>query len=126
VILREGIVPLTVHAALEYLIGVVLVAAPFVLGFDAGAATALAIVGGVVTLVHAASTDWRLAVARVIPLRVHAVFDAVFSGVMIAAPFVFGFRDENAPTAFFIVLGIIGLLLTIGTRFVPDRETARR
>jgi hypothetical protein len=39
--------------------------------------------------------------------------------MMIAAPFLFGFSREGAPTAFFIVLGVVHLLVTIGTRFRP-------
>jgi len=37
--------------------------------------------------------------------------------VLIAAPFLFGFSDESSPTAFFIIIGVSHLLITIGTRF---------
>jgi hypothetical protein len=43
---------------------------------------------------------------------------------MIASPFLFGFSDEGTPTAFFITLGVVHLLLTIGTRFVPGERRA--
>ena len=43
--------------------------------------------------------------------------------MLIAAPFLFGFSDESAPTAFFIVLGVAHLLITIGTRFRAAKES---
>jgi hypothetical protein len=45
------------------------------------------------------------------------MFDVGLAAVLIAAPFLFGFNGESAPTAFFIVLGVGHLLMTIGTRF---------
>jgi hypothetical protein len=37
--------------------------------------------------------------------------------LLIALPFLAGFSDETAPTALFIVVGVLHLLVTIGTRF---------
>ena len=37
-----------------------------------------------------------------------------------------GFSDETAPTAFFIALGVLHLLVTIGTRFKKRDEPSRR
>ena len=53
------------------------------------------------------------------------MLDYVLAIALIAAPFVLGFSDETAPTAFFIVIGVVHLLVTIGTRFVRD-ELPRR
>ena len=47
----------------------------------------------------------------------HVLLDYTLAGVLVASPFLFGFTDESAPTAFFIVLGVAHLLITIGTRF---------
>jgi hypothetical protein len=41
--------------------------------------------------------------------------------LLIAAPFLFGFRDEGGATAFFIIVGVVHLLLTIATRFREPR-----
>jgi Kef-type K+ transport system membrane component KefB len=75
----------------------------------------------VVLLVIAASTESKTGLAKVIPVTIHAVLDLVLAGFLIAAPFLFGFSDEGNATAFFIVLGVAHLLLTIGTRFLPER-----
>ncbi len=37
--------------------------------------------------------------------------------MLIALPFLAGFSGETAPTVVFIVVGVLHLLITIGTRF---------
>ena len=117
--MRQGPIPLFLHSVLGYAIGALFIAAPFLFAFDSGAATAVSIVVGVTTLVMEASTDAPLTLAKVIPVSIHAVLDVLVSALSIAAPFLFGFSDETAPTAFFIVMGVVALLITIGTRFKP-------
>ena len=123
--LRNGRFPLAAHSLVEYAAGVVLIVVPFVLSFDSGTATAVSIVLGVAVLGIAASTDWPLSVMRSIPIPFHLALDLGLAALLIAAPFVFGFSDETAPTAFFIVLGVVHLLLTIATRFVSEERPPR-
>jgi hypothetical protein len=118
-VLRQGVVPPFAHGLLEYGAGVFLLAAPFAFGFDSDAATAVSILAGLAVLALAASTASSTGLAKVIPLGVHVLLDLAVVAVLVAAPFVFGFSDEGAPTAFFIVLGVWHLLLTIATRFRP-------
>jgi hypothetical protein len=120
-VLRSGPLSIFMHGVLEYTAGVVLIAAPFVLGFESDAATALSIIVGVLVLAMAASTDSPSGIARVVAVEIHAVVDFALAVLLIAAPFLFGFRDESTPTAFFIVLGVVHLLLTIATRYREPR-----
>ena len=106
---------------MEYAVGVLFIVAPFLLGFDERAPTALAIVIGVALLVFTASSDLPTGLARTLPVGIHAVVDILVGILLIAAPFLFSFNDEGAATAFFIVLGVGFLLLTIATRFLPAR-----
>jgi hypothetical protein len=123
-VLRQGPISLFVHGVAEYAAAVLFIAAPFLFGFDAEAATAASIVLGVVVLVVTATSDFPTGLARTIPVTIHAVLDFVTAGFLIAAPFLFGFQAESAPTAFFIALGVGHLLLTIATRFLPARAAA--
>jgi hypothetical protein len=115
--LRQGPIPLFLHGLIEYGAGVLLVAAPFLFGFDAGAAIAVAIASGVVVLIVAASTAGPTSLVDQIPLPAHVALDYVLAVVLIAMPFIAGFSDETAPTVFFLAIGIAHLLITIGTRF---------
>ena len=71
-----------------------------------------------------ASSDSPTSLINSVPIATHVVLDYVLAGVLIAAPFLFGFSDETTPTAFFLLLGVVHLLVTIGTRFKPAAETA--
>jgi hypothetical protein len=119
-VLRQGVVPPFAHGLLEYGAGGFLLAAPFVFAFDSDAATAVSILAGLAVVALAASTASPTGLAKVIPLGVHVLLDLAVVGVLVASPFVFGFSDEAAPTAVFLVLGVLHLLLTIATRFRPQ------
>jgi hypothetical protein len=115
--LRQGPISRFLHGAIEYAAGVLLIAAPFLFGFKSSAAVAVSIIAGVLVLVIAASTDGPTSLINSIPIPVHLLLDFALAAVLVASPFLFAFNDESAPTAFFIVLGVAHLLITIGTRF---------
>jgi hypothetical protein len=115
--LRQGPISRFLHGAIEYAVGVLLIAAPFLFGFKASAAVAVSIIAGLVVLVIAASTDGPTSLVNSIPIPAHLLLDLALAAVLVASPFLFAFNDESAPTAFFIVLGVAYLLITIGTRF---------
>jgi len=123
--LRQGPIPVFIHGVVEYAAAGLLIAAPFLFGFESQAAQALSIVLGIVLLGIAASTDSPTGLAKIIPIGIHVVGDFALAALMIASPFLFGFTDEAAPTAFFMVLGIAHVLLTIGTRFLEPRAGGR-
>lgn len=113
------------HGLAEYVAAALFIGAPFLLGFESDAATAVSVVVGVAVLVVTASSDLPTGLTKVLPVTIHAVLDLVTAAFLIAAPFLFGFVDETAPTAFMIVMGVVHLLLTIATRFLPPREQGR-
>ena len=123
---KQGPVPAWLHGAIEYVAAALFIAAPFLFGFDDDTATAVSIVAGVVILVLTASTALPTGLIKSIPVQAHAVIDFALAGVLIAAPFLFGFSDDGTATAFFIVLGVVHLLLTIATRFVSGSQPPRR
>jgi hypothetical protein len=77
----------------------------------------VSIVAGVLLIVVAASSDGPTSLNNSIPVSVHALLDLVAAGLFIAAPFLFGFSGEGAPTAFFIGLGVLLVLIVVGTRY---------
>jgi hypothetical protein len=123
--ISQGPIPRFVHGVIEYVAAAILFAAPFVLSFDSSAAVAVSIITGVVVLVIAAATDGPTSLVNQIPLPAHVALDYVLAVVLIAMPFIAGFSDETNPTVFFIALGVLHLLVTIGTRFRRSEEPAR-
>jgi hypothetical protein len=125
-VVHSGPVPYFVHQTVDYAFGVLLIAAPWIFAFsDLGSATATAIVLGLIVLVMGASTDGPLSLVDAIPIPVHIVGDVALSVVLIASPFLFGFSDEGGALAFFLVMGVVGLLVVIATRFPHETRTRR-
>ena len=123
---RQGPIPAFLHGLIEYAAGVLLVAAPFLFTFTADAATATAIVAGVLVLIIGASTAMPTGLIKSIPVQAHVVLDYLLAVALIASPFLFGFSGDGTATAFFIVIGVAHLLITIATRFVKDDDRSRR
>ena len=91
-----------------------------------GVNNAVSIVAGVLVLVVTASTALPTGLIKSIPVQAHAVIDFLLAAVLIASPFLFGFSDDGTATPFFIVLGVLHLLLTIATRFVSEERPRRQ
>lgn len=110
---------------MEYAAGVLFIAAPFIFDFDDDAATAVAIVVGVLIIFVAAITNGPTSLVDSLPVSVHIVLDYALAAVLIAAPFLFGYSDETSPTVFFIALGVVHLLITVATRFSRSDRGAK-
>jgi hypothetical protein len=127
---KQGPVPAFVHSLIEYIAGVLLIAAPLLLDYDSGAAKAVSIILGVLVLFLVATTTSTMSLINQVPLSMHIVFDYVIAAVMIASPFLFGFSGESTPTGVFLAGGVVWLLMSIGTRYRkedhPERGTPKR
>jgi hypothetical protein len=122
---KQGPIPVFAHGVVEYLAAVLLIAAPFLFAFDSGTATAVSITGGVLVLIVTSCSALPTGIVKSIPVHAHAVMDYLVAGLLIASPFLFGFNDDGGATAFFIVLGVVHLLITIATRFVTEERPRR-
>src|SRR3954447_1693182 len=101
------------HGMLDYPVGLILIAAPWIFGFSdvGGAAVAVPIIIGALVLGQSLVTNYPLSVARLLPLRMHLMSDVVAGVFLAASPWLFGFADEgtNAWLPHLLVgLGMIG------------------
>jgi hypothetical protein len=124
--MERGPLPLNAHAALEPLIGIVLIAAPWIFGFsDVDEATVACIAIGVIVILTGALTDWRFSLVRLIPIRTHLMMDLTVALALIVLPFVLGVGDQGGPTRFMVIAGILEAIAALSTRWDP-REAAER
>ncbi len=123
--LRDGPIPRFVHGILEYAFGVLFIAAPFLFDFESGAATGMSVAIGVLTLILAAVSEGPVSLVNQLPVLLHVVMLYLLAVFLIAAPFLLDFADEVAPRNFFIVCGVVLLLITIGTRFRRSEPQAK-
>jgi hypothetical protein len=122
---RRGSVSLSLHVLIEYGIGVLTIVSPFLFSFDATAAEILAVLIGLGILVLAVMTDAPTGIARSLPVASHVVLDYVLGLLLIVAPFVFGFSDDDdTATGYFIVLGVAYVMLAVLTRYRGPKPAA--
>jgi hypothetical protein len=107
-------IPTPVHGMMDYAWGVLLIAAPYVLGFaDGGVAQWVASGFGLAAIIQSLFTDYELAVLRLIPLRVHLGADVAMGVLLAASPFLLGFSDRVwVPHAVFGVTSALAGLMT--------------
>jgi hypothetical protein len=119
----RGPIPLNLHAALEPLMAVLIIAAPWIFQFSAtDSATAICILVGIAMLLVGSLTDWRMSLLRLIPLRLHLTGGLALGTILILSPLIFGFADEGGPTRFMVIAGVLELMTALMTRW--DRTEA--
>ena len=76
------IIPSRIHGVIDYLMGIVLIAAPWILNFEDGAQTWVPMILGASVIVYSVFTDYELGVVRAIPFPIHLAID-VLGGVVL-------------------------------------------
>ena len=111
-------IPTKFHAPLDYIVGVALIAMPWIFRFsDVTAATVVSVVLGVGLIAYSLVTDYELGVWKVAPMAVHNVIDVVAGTVLAASPWLFDFADDGAKVwAPFLVVGIAAVFLGLTTK----------
>jgi hypothetical protein len=122
--MRRGSIPLLVHGLIEYGVGVLSIAAPSLFSFESDGATVVSILVGAGILVHVVVTRSPAGLVRSFPLDSHIVIDYVLSLFLIASPFIFGFSDDGAALAYFLILGVAFLLMSVMTRYHKPQESS--
>lgn len=118
------IIPTRIHGILDYLMGAVLIVAPWVLDFaDGGPEQWVPVILGVGVILYSLLTNYELGVARVIPMAVHLGLDLAGGVVLAASPWVFGFSDEIWWPH--LILGLLEIGASLMTRTVPEFESDR-
>ena len=89
-----NIIPTKVHGVLDYLMGAILIAAPWILDFNRGGAeTWVPVILGAGVILYSLFTDYEYSISKSIPMKTHLTLD-VISGVFLAAsPWIFGFSE---------------------------------
>ncbi len=121
------IIPTRVHGMIDYGFGILLIIAPFLLGFATGGAEqwvptilAIAIIG------MSLMTDYELSLARVIPMPMHLGVD-VLGGILLAAsPWLFGFSGRIYLPHLILGLVEIGTALMTVSRSGSESLVERR
>src|SRR5215203_2693676 len=117
-------IPTKVHGVMDYLMGILLIASPWLFDFNRGGLeTWIPVILGVGALVYSVMTDYELGLTRTLSMPTHLILDLV-SGILLAAsPWIFGFADYVYMPH--LVLGIIEIGASLMTKKEPSKEGQR-
>lgn len=115
------------HGYADYLVGIVLILAPYILGFaDGTAAQWVPQILGAGAIVYSLLTDYELGVVRAIPMPVHLGLDFASGLLLLASPWLFGFADRIFWPHVLFGLVEIGASLVTQTRPQTARSAGSR
>lgn len=116
-------IPTKIHGAMDYLVGVVLIVAPWLLGFaEMGAETWIPVIIGAGSILYAVLTDYELGLVKLLSMPVHLGIDVVAGAFLALSPWLFGYAE-----LVFIPHLAVGILM-IGAGLLTQRTpgVARR
>ena len=109
------------HGILDYLVGILLIAAPYIFDFDRGGAeTWVPIIVGAVIILQALMTRFEVGAFKVMSMNMHLTMDYVIGIFLAASPWIFGFSDYVYLPH--LVVGIMIVLEAMMTRTVSEHR----
>jgi hypothetical protein len=110
-------VPAWMHGVGDYGAALALVLVTLAVG-GTRRAVATGLFVGIALLVVSLLTRYPLGAVKAIPFRVHSAGDYLGSLILIVAPFILGFHSRDTGlTTFFIVVGVVVILLSLVTDY---------
>jgi hypothetical protein len=112
-----------VHGILDYIIGIALIAAPWVFGFaNSGPETWVPVILGAGSILYSLITNYELGLAGVLAMRTHLRLDIVVGILLAASPWIFGFA--HVVWAPHLIVGLLILGLSMASHAVPSKSAA--
>jgi len=116
------IIPTRIHGILDYLVGIILIASPWVFDFDnGGAETWVPVIVGIMVLMQTIITDFEVGIIRKLPMVSHLRMDLFIGLFLAASPWIFNF-DEVVWEPH-VIFGIFSILASLMTRTTPATVT---
>lgn len=115
-------IPTRIHGAIDYLVGVLLITAPWLFGFSGNeAATWTAVLIGAATILYSTVTNYEMGVTPLISMPTHLGIDGMAGILLIVSPWLFGFADVVWEPH--VIVGVFELLAAATTHRVPAAQS---
>jgi hypothetical protein len=106
------------HAVLDYVVGILLIAAPWIFNFANGeAAQNVPVTLGIITIIMSLLTKYEYSLFKVIGLNVHLVIDFLAGLFLAISPWLLGFSDQVYMPH--VVVGIIEMIVVLLSERAP-------
>lgn len=114
-------IPTRVHGILDYIVGLLLIASPWVFNFARGGAeTWVPVILGAGALVYSLFTNYELGAVKRISMGAHLGLDAASGLLLAASPWLFGFSDfVYLPH---LILGLFEIIAAVSTKTTPSYD----
>jgi len=113
-----------IHGIMDYLMGPLLIAAPWLFDFaNGGAETWVPVIIGIMILLQQIMSDNEVGVFKSISMATHLRMDFIIGIFLAASPWIFDF-DEYVWEPH-VILGLMALAASLMTRSVPDYAHTR-
>jgi len=113
------------HGVMDYVIGILLVASPWIFGFANESSTAkwTFVIVGVLLLATSLMTNYELGLMHVVPMHMHLWADAIAGIFLALSPWILGYANDTGTNGWLpaLVIGIVEL----GTAGMSDPWPAR-
>lgn len=114
-------IPTRFHGILDYVVGILLIAAPWLFDFaEVEAAKWVAIIAGVVVLLQTIMTDFEVGIIRKIPMQSHLMMDFGLGVILALSPWLFGFNEQVYLPH--LIIGVFSILASLTTHRVPSPD----
>lgn len=123
------IIPTRVHAMMDYTVGILLIAAPWIFQFagETSAGKWISIVVGIVLILTSSVTNYEGGfLSHVVPMRMHLVADAIIGIFLAVSPWLFGFADRGVNAWLpFLLIGLSEIGTAAVTNPMPGDRSLR-
>lgn len=116
-------IPTRAHGMVDYIMGLLLIIAPWLFDFARGGAeTWIPVILGAGTILYSLLTDYELSAARKISMTTHLWLDGLAGAFLALSPWLFGFADfVYLPH---LIVGIAEIGMALMTKTVPETRHA--
>lgn len=112
--------PLKVHNALDFIVGVVLILSPWIFRFNdvGGAAVAIPMIIGAASIILGLTTrTYSTGVLQLIPVKLHLTIDFLAGVFLLVSPWLFGFHvDKTNAWVPHVVVGAALIVVSLVTQ----------
>lgn len=127
------ILNITTHAALDYILSLLLIASPWIFGFAVtdrvtdtggqvnGPETWVPVTIGIIGILYSLATNYRYSIAKILTMRVHLAMDVIMGLVLTMSPWIFGFSERIYLPH--VLMGVIILSVVLITDPATSRYT---
>lgn len=118
-------IPTRFHGILDYVVGLILIAAPWLFGFsDSGWATWTIVAAGLATLLMTVMTDFEVGLIHKIPMQTHLMIDFGMGVILALSPWMFNFADRVFMPH--LIGGVFAILASLTTHRRPSETYVSR